>query len=59
MINPYDPHTIQRLAKKAGYRTLKLSKWYETQTDPAEGRKPWMPINAMSPLSFAALKNYR
>jgi arylsulfatase A-like enzyme len=30
MINPADPHLLQRLAKKAGYKTYKLGKWHET-----------------------------
>jgi arylsulfatase A-like enzyme len=30
-INPADPHLLQRMAKKAGYKTYKLGKWHETE----------------------------
>jgi arylsulfatase A-like enzyme len=30
MLNPADPHLLQRLAKKVGYKTYKLGKWHET-----------------------------
>ena len=34
MIDPSDPDLIQRLAQHAGYRTYKLGKSHETETDP-------------------------
>jgi arylsulfatase A-like enzyme len=32
MIDPSDPNQLQRLAKNAGYYTIKIGKWHETQS---------------------------
>lgn len=29
MLNPFDPNTVQRLAQKKGYHTIKVGKWHE------------------------------
>ncbi len=33
MVNPHDKNLLQKLLKKAGYKTYKLGKWHETNFD--------------------------
>jgi arylsulfatase A-like enzyme len=46
MLHPDDPHSLQRLAKNAGYRTYKFGKWHEVDVDftcqgDYAGEAPW------------------